>query len=128
MKADAIFFDFSGTLVKMRPATLLVARNKLRRLAKKYKLFIITGAQRSETTNIIRKLNLQPIFPLSSVISREDTQLRKPDPKLLKYALNKFCVKNPIYIGDSQNDAIMTIRSRNNFVSADLIQKNLIEL
>lgn len=42
---DTIIFDFAGTLVKMRPAILLVDSKLLKRLASNYKLGILTGGK-----------------------------------------------------------------------------------
>ena len=57
-----IVFDFSDTLVRMRPAKLLVKNKLLFRLAGKNKLGIITGARKAETKNILKKLKIYEYF------------------------------------------------------------------
>jgi len=74
-----IGFDFAGTLVKMRPATLLANKRLLNLLSKKFNLSIFTGAKKVETMNILDKLEIRTYF--QSVITADDTAFRKPNPK-----------------------------------------------
>ncbi len=107
MKTDLIIFDLAGTLVKMRPATLLLNITLLKKYAKKYKLAIVTSGKRTETLNILNKLNIKAFFMDSNIITKDDTNLRKPDPELLKLAV-KICQANsPFYIGDKTKDRKM---------------------
>jgi phosphoglycolate phosphatase-like HAD superfamily hydrolase len=96
MKEDYIFFDFAGTLVKMRPATLLAKRFLLEKLSKRFKLGIITGGKRTETQNILNKLKIQDIISLK--ITADDSKLRKPDGRLFPK------MKIFAYIGDTKKD------------------------
>ena len=98
LKIKFIFFDLSGTLVKMRPATLLVNLSLLKDLTKKYSLGIITGARRTETVNILNKLKIYKRFKI--IITADDSRLKKPDPRLFP----KF--KISAYIGDAKKDVI----------------------
>lgn len=104
-KKLAIIFDFSGTLVKMRPASLLIRKQFLKNASKKYKLGIITGAKRTETINITTKLGLLKLFP--AIITKDDTRLRKPNPKLLEMIERKLSAKIAVYVGDSKKDKLM---------------------
>ncbi len=119
-----IIFDFAGTLVLMRPPKLLADKTTLYKLSSQYQLGIITGAGRSETENIIRKLKLVSLFKM--VITANDSVYRKPNPKL-------FFITPKIYIGDTKKDESMAksanipfIRvNRNN--SINQIIKSLLE-
>ena len=93
-----IIFDFAGTLVLMRPPKLLANKPALYKLSSKYQLGIITGASRSETQNILRKLKLVSLFKM--VITADDSAYRKPNPKL-------FFITPKIYIGDAKKDELM---------------------
>jgi len=96
MQKNYIFFDFAGTLVKMRPATLLAKRFLLEKLSKRFKLGIITGGKRTETQNILNKLKIQDIISIK--ITADDSKLRKPDGRLFPKK------KSFAYIGDTKKD------------------------
>ena len=98
----AIIFDFSDTLVKMRPPKLLARRSLLQKLANKYQLAIITGARRAEVANILRRFNLSELFSL--VISKNDSQYEKPDKKLFFLAKKILGFETAFYIGDIFKD------------------------
>ena len=102
--SNILLFDFSGTLVNMRPPTLLIKRDVLERLSQKFKFGIITGGPRSETTNILKKLNIYSLFDPQLIITKDDTFLRKPDPLLITSFLKKVDSKKAIYIGDRSKD------------------------
>lgn len=104
---DTVIFDFAGTLVKMRPATLLVKKSFLEYLATKYKLGIVTGGQRTEVLNILSKLRAEKLFPSENIITKDDTNLRKPDPRLLLNLVERLGSKKAIYIGDTEKDRKM---------------------
>lgn len=104
---DTIVFDFAGTLVKMRPATLLVKKSFLEQLSKKYRFGIVTGGKRAEVLNILFKLEIDKLFPSYSVVTKDDTNLRKPNPNLLLILLKRLESKNTIYTGDTAKDRKM---------------------
>lgn len=91
-----IFFDFSGTLVKMRPPKLLASFRLLQKLSNYFELGIVTGARKTETLNILNKLKIRDLF--SSVITADDSRYRKPNPKLLPK------LKIIAYVGDTKKD------------------------
>lgn len=107
MKNDLIIFDFAGTLVRMRPPVLLIDRSLLFQYFKKYKLAIVTGGKRRETLNILDKLKIKTFFPDLSIITKDDTVLRKPNPKLLYLAVEEYRAIAPIYVGDKTRDRKM---------------------
>ena len=102
-----IIFDFAGTLVKMRPATLLIPLDMLQQLSRKYQLGIITGGGRAEVWNIIKRLGICAYFPRKMVITKDDTNLRKPNARLLAFAMSQFGVTSAVYVGDSTKDQQM---------------------
>jgi phosphoglycolate phosphatase-like HAD superfamily hydrolase len=124
MKKPYIFFDFAGTLVKMRPVTLLVERKLLKILATKYCLGIITGARKRETYNILNKIQIKNLF--SIIITSDDSLFKKPDPKLFPK------VKILSYIGDSNKDEVLAKNAKvtffrvNNRYNINSIVKKLI--
>ena len=99
MQKQFIFFDFAGTLVRMRPARLSVKRSNLIKLREKYCLGIITGAGKSETMNILNKLKIYDLFSL--IITKDDSNLRKPNAKLFPNSEIAF------YIGDTKKDELL---------------------
>jgi len=94
-----LFFDFSGTLVRMRPPELLVDVNILENLSDKFELGIITGARKAETLNILNKLKIKDLFQI--VITADDSRLRKPNPGLFPK------IKIAAYIGDMRKDEFL---------------------
>ena len=102
-----IFFDFAGTLVKMRPATLLVDKKQLDRLSKYFLLGIITGARKAETLNILQKLNIKDIF--TTIVASDDTIYKKPDKRGFPRVNIKF------YIGDTKKDELVAKNAKVTF-------------
>lgn len=102
-----IFFDFAGTLVKMRPATLLVEKKQLDRLSKYFLLGIITGARKAETLNILQKLNIKDIF--TTIVASDDTIYKKPDKRVFPRVNIKF------YIGDTKKDELLAKNAKVTF-------------
>lgn len=99
---DIIIFDFSGTLVKMRPAKLLLQRKLLLKLNNKYKLAIVTGAKGKETINILNKLKIKDNF--SIIVTKDDSNFRKPNQKLFLLIKNKIVFNKAWYVGDKLKD------------------------
>lgn len=124
MKNSYVFFDFAGTLVKMRPATLLARKGLLKNLANIYRLGIITGARKNEVLNILRKTQVEQYF--SMVITSDNSQYKKPDLRLFPK------VKIAAYIGDTKKDEILAINAKvaffevNNKYNVNSIIKKLI--
>lgn len=102
MKKSYIIFDFLGTLVQMRPPSLYISKNILLNLSRNYQLGIITNGKRTEVINILTKLGVIDLF--ETVITKDDTSLRKPDPKLF----DQFKGQIVVYVGDTLKDYRMT--------------------
>lgn len=62
-------------------------------------LGIVTGAKRAETINILGKLGIKKLF--STIITKDDTLYKKPDPRVLPN------VKIKAYIGDGKKDELL---------------------
>lgn len=101
---NLIIFDFLGTLVKMRPAKGLISAQSLEILSKDNALAIITGGQRTEVMNILRKLDYLKYFDQNLIITASDTPLRKPNPKLLEMIKARGKFEQIIFIGDMLKD------------------------
>lgn len=100
LKQKIILFDFSGTIVNMRPAKLLVNKNLLAKMAINCILGIVTGARRTETLNILKKLKVSKFFEI--IITKDDSKFSKPDTRTINKIKNIYKVK--IYIGDTKKD------------------------
>lgn len=98
MKKSYIIFDFLGTLVQMRPPSLYISKNILLSLSRNYQLGIITNGKRAEVINILTKLGVIDLF--ETVITKDDTSLRKPDPMLF----SQFNGQIVVYVGDTLKD------------------------
>ena len=106
---NLLIFDLSGTLVKMRPASLLVERQLLTTLKGKFKLAIVTGAKRKETENILKKLNISSLFEL--IITKDDSAYKKPDNRIYKLLKKQIQFDQAIYIGDTKKDYLFAKNS-----------------
>lgn len=115
MKNKYIIFDFSNTLVKMRPATLLLPSRTLKRLSFSYNLAIITGAKKAEALNILNKLRIKNYFV--QILTKDEVSLRKPNPKLFDLVTNVN--KIVLYIGDGKNDAKMAKDAKINYLNVN---------
>jgi phosphoglycolate phosphatase-like HAD superfamily hydrolase len=112
-KKITILFDLSGTLVKMRPAKLLINRNLLKSLFLKASLGIITGAKKTETLNILSKLNIAQFFDY--LITKDDSRYKKPNKKLIENVSRRLRSKRIIYIGDAKSDYLLAKNSNVKF-------------
>ncbi len=112
-KKITIIFDFAGTLVKMRPSKLLIAKDLLSQLSQNLDLGLITGAKRSETNNILLKLNIRDYFDF--IIAKDDTPFRKPDIRLFREVKRKVTSGKIIYIGDSVKDFVFAKNAKIKF-------------
>jgi phosphoglycolate phosphatase-like HAD superfamily hydrolase len=107
-----IIFDLSGTTVNMRPPKLLVKRVALLQLSKNADLSLITGAKKTETLNILRKLNVLKFF--KRIITKDDSIFQKPDPRLMKMAkVEKY---KTFYVGDTKKDFLFAKNAKVDFL------------
>jgi histidinol-phosphate aminotransferase len=84
--------------------TLLVNKELIKNLARKYKLAVFTGRPRSEALYILSKEGIKNCFDI--IISMDDVPQGKgkPDPWGLEEICNKLGTRNAIYIGDMPDD------------------------
>ncbi len=112
-----VIFDFAGTLVCMRPATLLIPRFILNVLSWFFVLGIITGASRKDTIRILHKLRIVRFFSKETIVTKDDSSYRKPDIRLIQFFANKFKGKTIwLYVGDGIKDFKMAKRYKINFL------------
>lgn len=111
---NLIIFDFLGTLASMRPPKLLINKSVLEANKRQSYLAIISGGPKTEINNILIKLGINDLFDL--VITKDDTNLRKPNPKLIELVREKFLVKKTIYVGDTLKDFKMASNANISFI------------
>ncbi|MGB8951711.1 MAG: histidinol-phosphate transaminase [Candidatus Aminicenantales bacterium] len=81
----------------------LLPKNILLKLAKKYRLGIVTGRPRKEALFTLRKFGVEKFF--SGVVSMEDVGRKpKPHPFGLRLALKRMNVRRAVYVGDIPDD------------------------
>ena len=96
----ALIFDLSGTLVQMRPAKLLLNKSSIATAVRYFDLGIVTGAKKTETMNILKKLKIDRYFKF--IITADTSNYRKPDSKLLFLIDGNY--ERISYIGDTKKD------------------------
>lgn len=117
MKKPLVIFDFAGTLVKMRPPSLLLEKGLIVKLSQSYFLGILTGGKKAEVLNILNKLDIKSYFQDENIITKDETNFRKPNPQLLQLLTrNTTCVA---YIGDTCKDSQMAKAVGVRFILAD---------
>lgn len=85
----------------------LVSKRLLQSLEKmKLKLGIVTGRPRKEALFALRFFGLDKYFSDINIVALEDTAEEKPSPAPLIEAKKRMKVLNPLYVGDTINDAI----------------------
>lgn len=84
--------------------TLLVSRETLRRL-RSFTLGIATSRPRAEALMALHQHDLDAYFSPEAVIAREDAPREKPDPAPLLVLVERLGCRQPIYVGDTVNDA-----------------------
>jgi HAD superfamily hydrolase (TIGR01548 family) len=93
--------------------SLLLDLNILRSLAQKYKLGIATSRPRYEALFASKTLKITPDFIREEfIVAKEDVLREKPEPDPLLEVKKRMEVKNPIYVGDTINDAIAAKKAR----------------
>lgn len=119
MGYDAIIFDLEGTLVDtVKDGNLLIGKENLLELAKKYKLSIATAEPRKSTEALLSKSDLIPEpFDPKEIVTLDDCSRKKPDPEPLLLAKKLISAKNPVYIGDTEKDRQAAESAKIPFVS-----------
>ncbi|HUV04136.1 MAG TPA: HAD-IA family hydrolase [Armatimonadota bacterium] len=75
------------------------------------KLGIATGRTAGETTVGLRLMGWSGLFPPGAIVS-EDDGFRKPDPSILRLAVQRLGAERPMYVGDTPDD-LLTVRGYN---------------
>ena len=89
----------------MRREWAIVSRETLDTL-QPFLLGIATSRPRMEALMALEQHALEPYFPPHVVVAREDAPREKPDPApLLELAARLGC-RQPVYVGDTVNDAL----------------------
>ena len=81
---------------------LLIDKNLLKSLSKKYLLAVFTGRNRKEADYVLRVNGIKKYF--SKTIAMEDVSRRKPDPEGLLKIANGHKTKDMYYFGDMIDD------------------------
>lgn len=84
---------------------LLINKNLLKLLSRKYKLGVASGRTKFETLYGFERFKLLNLFPEKYLVTGDDTN-QKPDPASLLEAKKRMKVQIPIYIGDTINDVL----------------------
>jgi len=85
--------------------TLLISKEQLNKLKKKYKkMGIVTGRPKSEATYVINRFDLGKLFDL--IITKDDAVREKPFADPIIKAMQIIQCKQPVYIGDSPSDVV----------------------
>ncbi len=83
---------------------LIVKRNLLDNLSKKYKLGIVTGRPKRDADYTIDKFGLRKYFP--AIITLDDVKLGKPDKEGILRAIKLLGAKKTVYFGDTVDDIL----------------------
>ena len=84
-----------------RHETLIPSRELLERLARSFRLGIVTGRPRSDALRFLREQGVRGCF--SAVVCREDAPL-KPDPAPVRAALEQLDARTAWMLGDTPDD------------------------
>ena len=84
-----------------RHETLIPSRELLERLARSFRLGIVTGRPRSDALRFLREQGVRGCF--SAVVCREDAPL-KPDPAPVRGALEQLDARTAWMLGDTPDD------------------------
>jgi HAD superfamily phosphatase len=87
--------------------TLIVSRETLEEL-RPFQFGIATSRPRVEALMVLQQQDLEPYFPLHTLVAREDAPREKPDPAPLLELMGRLDCHRPVYVGDTVNDALAT--------------------
>lgn len=89
---------------------LLLPKERLQNLKKRYLLGIVTGRPREEAEFFLKNNGIRGLF--SVVICKEDSGTKeKPDPYGIELAKEKLKIDNAYYLGDSVDDITAAIKA-----------------
>jgi len=104
---ESIYGKKAGYIVGLgliEKESLLIRKNLLLLLKRKYSLAIATGRPRPEALYTLRRFELETGFHADMVVAFEDAAYPKPSPDPLITAAGRAGGKNCVYIGDTISD------------------------
>jgi phosphoglycolate phosphatase len=108
-RADRVWRKFYR---RERPSLQPGARRILQRLARRYRLGLVTGGSAWRVRAQLRATTLTPLFEIR--VFADDAPRRKPHPAPLQLALRRIACPPEacVYVGDTPEDVIMARRAR----------------
>lgn len=104
MARNLIILDLQGTLVQsMRPPVLNGSLSTLQKLASTNILAIFTGAPKTETLNILKKLKIYSLFNPQNIITKSQFPA-KPSPTTIFRLIANNKPNITYYVGDARKD------------------------
>jgi len=98
---EALYQGASARPGMRRHETLLVDRERLRQLADRFPLGIVTGRPRADALRCLEEQGLAGLF--ATVVTRDDAPL-KPDPAPVQRALSQLGARRAWLVGDTPDD------------------------
>jgi phosphoglycolate phosphatase-like HAD superfamily hydrolase len=123
-----IIFDLQGTLVKrMRPPLLNGSVIKLKKLSQLNTLAIFTGASKTETINILKKLGIYDLFIPKNIITK-GVFPPKPSPLAIRWLIEYNSATITIFVGDTNKDYLTAKNSVVSFISAGFKKQGITQI
>ncbi|MCW4018254.1 MAG: TIGR01548 family HAD-type hydrolase [Candidatus Bathyarchaeota archaeon] len=103
-KFQELYLGSQGRAGYIENEKWLLPKSQLEKLRESFRLGIVTGRPRCETTYVLRKFGVETFF--DAVVAMEDypPEKAKPDPTPIKLALEKLGKQEAVYVGDSVDD------------------------
>lgn len=98
-----IIFDLDGTVVDLSQGLCFADVKQLRKLCRKYRLALVTGASRKETLEALRRFGLDNFFQAEFIITKDEVSASKATGAPFR-KIKKILNGPAIFIGDSKND------------------------
>lgn len=94
-----LYLEFYWETLQPEPALIEL----LQRLARKYRLGIVTNGPHDTQREKLVRLGLTDLFPESAVLISHEVGFAKPDPRIYRLALERFGVRaqDALFVGDS---------------------------
>jgi HAD superfamily phosphatase len=85
--------------------TRIVSRETLEQV-RPFQFGIATSRPRAEALMALQQHALEPYFPPHTLVAMEDAPREKPDPAPLLELTGRLACRQPVYVGDTVNDAL----------------------
>lgn len=119
---QTIVFDLDGTLLRLRPESVLIADIKrLQALQSNYRLAIVSGGTREEVLQALEETDLRRFFADKHIVTFEDTNQEKSSGEPFREILRRL-PRPMVMIGDSDGDEIGTRIAEIPFVRVETYQ------